>query len=276
VFRFFKTYDVNTPMAIVINYAVAAGIGWTLSGGYSAFDGATKQPWFWITVLMGSGFLFLFNLIAMCTKDLGVAVASISTKLSLIIPATVFILIDPSDNLSISKFFAFTLAIAAIVLATFGGAQKREVKQRNWVLLIPAIIFLGSGGIDLVFGYYSGPEYLATTADAIAFTSIPFSVAFLLGLVLRVSPEHRHPITRRDLIAGLVLGVINFGSLYFLLMAYENSGMDKSSVIPALNIGVVLFSTLAAGMLFKEKPSTKTTIGLVLGFVSIAILLLAS
>jgi hypothetical protein len=262
-------------MAIVINYAVAAGMGWTLAGGAEALINAYSQPWFIINVIMGAGFLFLFNLMAKCTRELGVAVASISAKLSLVIPATVFILIDPTDNLTLSKFIAFTFAIVAIVMSSLGSNQKKEIKTSNMLLLIPVIIFLGSGIIDMVFGYFSGPEYLPKATDSIAFTSVPFSVAFILGCLLRVNPKHRHPLTKKDLAGGIILGAINFGSLYFLLGSYENSGMDKSSVIPALNIGVILFSTLAAGILFKEKPSTKTTMGLVLGFISIAILLLA-
>ena len=86
VFRYFKNFGVNTPMAIVINYAVAAGLGWSLAGGFEAMKQAISEPWFVTTALMGAGFLFLFNYdSALCTRELGVAVASVSTKLGLII-----------------------------------------------------------------------------------------------------------------------------------------------------------------------------------------------
>ena len=62
VFRYFKYFDVNTPMAIVINYAVAAGMGWSIAGGFEAMKQATSEPWFVTNTLMGAGFLFLFNL----------------------------------------------------------------------------------------------------------------------------------------------------------------------------------------------------------------------
>ncbi|MEC7654609.1 MAG: hypothetical protein VX548_06670 [Bacteroidota bacterium] len=265
VFRYFKYFDVNTPMAIVINYAVAAGMGWSIAGGFEAMKQATSEPWFVTTALMGAGFLYLFNLIALCTRELGVAVASVSTKLSLIIPATVFILIDPNDNLSVEKLAAFALSIVAIVLSSFGKVEIS--KNRNRLLLIvPAIIFLGSGAIDLVIG-------LNSDANPLVFTSVPFSVAFAIGLVIRVIPKYRHKLTAKEILGGMVLGVTNFGSLYYLLGAYENSGLDKSSVIPSLNIGVIIFSTLSAFLLFKEKPSNKTTWGLALGLISISIFL---
>ena len=265
VFRYFKYFDVNTPMAIVINYAVAAGMGWSIAGGFEAMKQATSEPWFVTTALMGAGFLYLFNLIALCTRELGVAVASVSTKLSLIIPATVFILIDPNDNLSVEKLAAFALSIVAIVLSSLGKVEIS--KNRNRLLLIvPAIIFLGSGAIDLVIG-------LNSDANPLVFTSVPFSVAFAIGLVIRVIPKYRHKLTAKEILGGMVLGVTNFGSLYYLLGAYENSGLDKSSVIPSLNIGVIIFSTLSAFLLLKEKPSNKTTWGLALGLIRISIFL---
>jgi len=216
---------------------------------------------------MGVGFLFLFNMIAYCTRELGVAVASVSTKLSLIIPATTFILIDPTDNLSMMKIFAFTLAVVAIILSSFGKTSNFKGHTKSPLLLaVPAIIFIGSGGIDLVFGLYSN-------ANPLIFTAVPFTIAFGVGLIARILPQHRHPLKVKDLIGGVILGVTNFASLYFLLGAFENSGLDKSSVIPTLNIGVIIFSTIAALVLFKEKPSTKTTWGLALGLISISVFL---
>jgi len=265
VFRYFKNFGVNTPMAIVINYAVAAGLGWSLAGGLEAMKQATSEPWFVTTSLMGAGFLFLFNMIALCTRELGVAIASVSTKLSLIIPATIFILIDPNDNLSVEKLAAFALAIVAILFSSLGKIEVFKNPNRL-LIIVPAIIFLGSGGIDLVFG-------LNSDANPLIFTSVPFSVAFAIGLAIRVIPKYRHKLTAKEVLGGVVLGVTNFGSLYYLLGAFENSGLDKSSVIPSLNIGVIIFSTLSAFLLFKEKPSNKTTWGLALGLISISIFL---
>ncbi len=269
-FKYFKKFGVNTPMAIVVNYAVAACLGWCLAGGIPAMKTAVDSPWFFTAIIMGAGFLFLFNMIAYCTRELGIAVASVSTKLSFIIPATIFILVDPKDNLVLEKGIAFALAIGAIILSSFGKNLKRSESQTKPLLLliVPAIIFLGSGGIDLVFG-------LNSSEPPLIFTSVPFTIAFITGMLIRVMPKHRHPITIKELIGGLALGITNFGSLYFLLGSYENAGLDKSAVIPTLNIGVIIFSTVGALILFNEKPNTKTTWGLVLGLFSICVFLLS-
>tara|TARA_B110000444_G_C18846796_1_gene602523 strand:- start:1687 stop:2568 length:882 start_codon:yes stop_codon:yes gene_type:complete len=268
VFRLYKTLDINTPMAIVVNYAVAGTLGWYLAGGIDAMVYAYNQPWFYINVALGVCFLTLFNLIATCTKEMGVAVASISTKLSMIIPVAVFIAVFPDDNLTLEKGIAITLAIVSIFLTT-GGAYKKSTSK--WAFALPVIIFIGSGIIDLDFGYFS--SQLESDSNMMAFTSVPFTVAFIWGLLMRINTKHRHTPSAKDVAGGLLLGVVNFGSLFFLLTAYETSGLDKSSLIPAVNIGVVIFSTLGAIVLFKEKPSTRTWIGLALGCSSIAILL---
>lgn len=270
-FRLFKAKGINTHLAITINYLVAASFGWMLAGGFEAMAVSTTKPWFATTAIMGTGFLFLFNLMAKCTRDLGVSIATISTKLSMVIPISVFLIIYPEDTLTISKIIAIALAIVTIILASSG--KKRE-GVRKLEILIPLVIFLGSGGIDLVFGLYSGEEYMQTQSDTYAFTSIPFTVAFMTGLATRSFPKYRHKVRVLDLWGGALLGLINFGSLYFLLKTFSDSGMDKSTVIPSLNVSVIIFSTIAALILFKEKPSTKTWLGLALGCISISLFLL--
>lgn len=270
-FRLFKSKGINTPVAITINYLVAASFGWMLAGGFEPMINSINKPWFATTAIMGTGFIFLFNLMAKCTRDLGVSIATISTKLSMVIPITVFIIIYPEDTISLTKILAIALAIITIVLASNGN--KRE-GVKKFELLIPLIIFLGSGCIDLVFGLYSGEEYMQSPSDAYAFISIPFTIAFLTGVASRGLPQHRHKVRVIDLWGGVLLGLINFGSLYFLLMTFNSSGMDKSSVIPSLNVSVIIFSTIAALILFKEKPSAKTWIGLALGCISISLFLL--
>ena len=85
-FRAFENWGVNRFSAIVINYGVASLLGWTLAGGIPAMKTAYEMPWFFLTMAMGVGFLFLFNIMAKCTAELGVAVSSLASKLSFSYP----------------------------------------------------------------------------------------------------------------------------------------------------------------------------------------------
>ena len=191
-FRLFKSKGINTPMAITINYLVAACFGWLQAGGFEAMQESTSKPWFITTAIMGTGFLFLFNLMAKCTREFGVSIATMSTKLSMVIPISVFLIIHPEDQITLAKAIAISLAFLTIILSSNNSKEERKSRLD---LLMPMIIFLGSG-------------------------------------------------------------------------------LDNSSVIPSLNVSVIILSTITALLLFKEKPSTKTWIGLALGCISISLFLL--
>ena len=273
-FRAFEQWGVNRYYAIVINYGVASTLGWTLSGGLPMMKTAFEMPWFFLTMAMGLGFLFLFNLMAKCTAELGVAVSSIASKLSLVIPVAIFLIIDPSDVLTTKKLIALSLALVAILISSVGDDSKHH-SHSKWAFLLPIIIFVGSGAIDLVFAWFSNHVHIPTTSHAMAFTSVPFTTAFVVGSVIAISKKNTLPPSRNDVLAGLLLGVVNFGSLLFLIGAYSTPGIDKSVLIPGVNLGVVIFSTLAAVAIYKDRPSKITWSGLAIGCFSIAILMLS-
>jgi len=274
-FRAFEKWGVDRFTAIVINYGVASGLGWTLAGGVPMMKASYEMPWFFVTAIMGAGFLYLFNLMAKCTAELGVAVSSIASKLSLVIPVAIFLIIDPNDTLSPLKAIALLLAVIAIMLSSRGDDSKHP-SNSNWSFLLPIIIFIGSGAIDLIFAWYSSPLFVPNPQYAMAFTAVPFSVAFILGIIIWTYRNGvRKAPASKDLLAGILLGVVNFGSLFFLLGAYGIQDIDKSVMIPGVNIGVILFSTIGAVVIYKDSPSKITWAGLAIGLVSIIILMIA-
>jgi drug/metabolite transporter (DMT)-like permease len=72
---------------------------------------------------------------------------------------------------------------------------------------------------------------------------------------------------------GLVLGTVNYFSVYALLRALNSDGLPASFFFPVNNLGVVLLALLLSGLLFKEKPDPKQKAGI--GVSLIAILLLS-
>lgn len=275
LFRAFKGWGAHTLQAIVINYGVAALLGWTLSGGFSTLKMAWGTPWVNTAMAVGILFIYLFHLIARSTQELGVTVTSIAAKLSMVIPVAVFLVFDPTDEPALTKLLAVGLAVPAVVLSSWKNEKKAS--NRSWI--IPLIIFLGGGLIDLMFGWYSGPEHMTRIEFRYLFATIPFSVAFIIGLgmllkaKLRPAPsktDHNRTITWTG---GIMLGVINFGSLYLLLEAFDKLPLDRSAIMPITNLGIVLVSSLMAIYAFKEKLSTTNWMGLLIGALSIGLLL---
>ena len=75
----------------------------------------------------------------------------------------------------------------------------------------------------------------------------------------------------RNIIGGMILGFLNFGTTYYLIMAM---GVFQSTVLfPVQNVGIVVLSALAGFIIFKEKLSVINWIGILLSI--IAILLIA-
>lgn len=266
----------HTFHAIVVNYGVAATLGWILADGVSTFTDAWGQTWVFTAIFAGFLFIYLFYLIAKSTQQLGVTATSIAAKLSMVIPVAFFLAFDPNDDAGTKKLLAVALAIPAVVLSSWKSENQPSI--RDWSM--PLIIFLGGGCIDLMFGWYSGPEHMTRIEYRYLFATIPFTIAFVIGLSVLLAQRRQKIQTTSSpangpmtWVGGLILGVINFGSLYFLLESFDKLALDRSAIMPLTNLGIVLFSSIAAIVVFKEKLSKLNWIGLLLGALSIGMLL---
>ena len=275
LFRVFKEWGAHTLQAIVINYLVAASLGWFLSGGFTTFQDAWGSAWLTTAIVVGALFIYLFHLIARSTQTLGVTVTSIAAKLSMVIPVAVFLMFDDNDEPALLKMAAIAIAIPAVVLSSW--KQEAPGIKRSWA--IPLIIFTGGGIIDLMFGWFSGPEHMTRLEFRYLFATIPFTIAFFIGLVWlmlnRSKKDSAGPSSlKTTIIGGVCLGIVNFGSLYFLLEAYDKLTLDRSAIMPITNLGVVLASSLFAVIVFREELNRSNLLGLALGALSIGLLLL--
>lgn len=272
LFQLFKRWNVQTFQAIVINYGVAAVLGWNLSGGSALLTNVQQESWVWIALCMGLLFIYLFQLIARATQEIGLTVTSIASKLSMVLPVALFLAFDPQDTLNAQKGAAILLAVPAIVLSSWKGRERNtSAGSSRW--LIPLVIFVGSGMIDLMFAAYSGEEYMLTASHRYLFASLPLTTACLAGMVwLALSGQAKRP-SGPTLGAGVLLGIINFGSLYFLLETYNKVDLARSGVMPLNNLGVILASAGASVWLLQERLNRKNKLGLALGTAVVVLLL---
>lgn len=279
LFRLFPRFNVRLEDAIVINYLVAACMAVGMAGaGHVA--GRLGEPSTLAGLGMGLFFLYLFRKIGECTQQLGLGVVAIATKMSMVLPMLFFILMDPTDAFSWQKGIAIVLAFPAVWYASTqsggsdpsadgGGAEK---KGASWVL--PAIVFLGSGMIDLGFGWFSTPEHMSCNEDRLSFASIPFMMAALIGTGRWVLlPACKPQLDRPTVLGGIILGIINVGSLFFLLLAYEQMPFPLSVIAPTNNLGVVLATSMAGMAFFAERPSRRNLIGWFLATAALVLLL---
>ncbi len=76
----------------------------------------------------------------------------------------------------------------------------------------------------------------------------------------------------KNVLGGIALGIPNFGSIYFLVLALRTNGMESSTIFPLNNVAIVMISTFLGILLFKEKMLPKNWIGIALAVASIILI----
>jgi drug/metabolite transporter (DMT)-like permease len=266
VFKLFQRFEVSNLPAIVINYAVAGILGFTVSTANIQPIAAIQSPWFPEAVLLGSIFILLFQLMAWVAQKIGVALVSVAVKMSLVIPV-LFGIVVYGESTHLIKILGIALALLAVYLASRKSEPGSAGKLYFW---LPILLFVGSGFLD-VFIKYLQAFTVPTRAHAV-FIAAAFLCACTIGLVywtiLFFSKRERLQV--QDIIGGFALGIPNFGSIYFLFKALEYQGLESSVVFPLNNVGIVVGSVLFGALVFKEQLNRYNKIGILLALIAIA------
>ena len=272
IFTIFKKHDINTLQAIVVNYLVAFTLAYTQSTASYDLLEIPSQKWFFSTVILGALFISLFILMAKTTQYLGVSVAAISGKMSMIIPV-VFGIIIYKEPISGLKIFAIVLALVAVYLTSVKGKGVVNTK----LLYLPMILFLGSGILDTLLKYVEKNYVLPNEVSV--FIGTIFLNAMLIGVIVLLfkKKSKEGSFEAKNIFAGFALGVFNYYAMYFLVKSLQTIGkLDSSRVFTLNNIGIVLLSALLGFLLFQEKFSTKNKIGILFAIVSVYLLMISS
>ncbi len=265
LFKVFPRFKIDTLQTIVINYFVCVVTGSLYIGRVPFHVAELSQPWFPWAVLMGAGFISIFNLIAYCTRVDGITTATISNKLSLVIPV-LFAIVFFHEGAGIAKLAGIVLAFPAVYLTTRVKEDDGKIPNLLW----PVLLFVGSGLLDTIVNYVQH-SYLASSDVQATYTVFVFGVAACIGLVLItvLTLMKKIKLEPRNIVAGIAIGVPNYFSIYFLIRALNSNVMQSSATIPVINIGVLVASSLAAIIFFKEKVNAQRLVGLLLAVVAI-------
>lgn len=268
LFKFFGRYKVQLLPAIVINYFFAASSGFIQLDSINQLTTIPNEWWLAILVI-SLLFISLFYLMAKTAQDLGVSVSSNASKMSMLIPILLLAIIYPDEHLSIIQGIGIVLALFGIYFTSLKEGSKFNWKSIFW----PFVLFIGSGLLDFILAY-ANENLLHSAADDSLFTSLSFGFAFIWGVLILAfySIKNGLNISKASIIGGLVLGIINYGSIFFLLRTYAGNIAQKTSILPVNNMSIIIVSTLFSILLFQEKLSRKNVIGLSLSILSIVII----
>ena len=266
IFKLFERYNVDNLQAIIINYAVAAGLGIFTAGIDDPFHHILTASWLYYAIAIGVLFIVVFNLLATGAQKVGIAISTVANKMSVIIPV-IFAIIVFGDTVSVLKIGGITLAILGVIFTSTSGQKLNFDKKYLWLIIV---IFLGQGIADCIFNY--SQHFYVSENEAQIFISSMFTAAFFMG-ILMVVPKFAAKKSKfefKNLLWGIGLGIPNFLTVYYFFRSLESGIMESSQIYPILNMGVIVLSALSGFIIFKEKLSLRNWLGIFISLVAIA------
>ncbi|MBQ4914895.1 DMT family transporter [Maribacter sp. MMG018] len=265
IFKLYTKYRIQTLYAIITNYIIACGAGLFFYNGTVNLSEIPTKPWFLSTIALGILFIVVFNLMAATSQKMGVSVASIATKMSLVVPV-LFGIIMFDEHLSFLQTSGIILALFAVYLAT--TKEKNTITNKH-SLLLPLLVFLGSGAIDTCIKF--AQETYIKEKEFPLFSAIVFGSAACTGILFIIFKTLKNPIkiNIKNILGGICLGIPNYFSIYFLMKALDSNTLNSASIFTLNNVAIVMLSTLLGIILFQEKISPKNWIGIALSVTSI-------
>jgi len=271
IFKLFDKYGINTLQAIVVNYFTACLFGlWMYEEPIVVSDILNSE---WLFGAIGLGFLFIaiFNVMALTAQRNGLSVASVASKMSVIIPV-IFGVYAYNEGVGFQKIFGIILALIAVYLTSLRTKTAENITKNIW---LPILLFFGSGIIDTSIKYIE-TKYLPDNGIPI-FAATIFCFAFVIGIALLAITSFRTPfrIKPNVLLGGSCLGIVNYYSMYYILKALDHETLESSTIFTVNNVAIVMISTLLGIIVFREYISKINWMGIVLAIISIVLVTLA-
>ncbi|MEZ5047128.1 MAG: hypothetical protein R2831_09070 [Chitinophagaceae bacterium] len=258
---------------IVYNYWTCVITGSFFLGYFPLSINTLSSPWFLWAIMMGALFISVFNIIAISSVKAGVTVTQTANKLSMVIPV-LFSFFLYREPISYLKMFGILIALLAVVFITYKKQDENlQTSATQW--LLPIILFISSGIIDTLTKYVER-NFLITNNIANSYLIAGFFVAASFGTIYLVYTfiVGKRTFQWKYLLSGIILGIPNYFSIYFLVKALQHKGLNSCATIPINNIGVVFLVSLVGIFFFKEKLTKLNYLGLILSILSILVIYL--
>ena len=259
-----RKHQIDVAQAIGVNYltAIALCIVLLRPAPISVIESNTPL---WILLLLGFLLPTVFIVMARAVDKAGIVLSDAAQRLSLVLPllAAAFIF---GETIAGTKLLGVALAIAALVCLVIKPTKGTTGSQQHQAALYLVLVWLGYGLIDILFKQLSkgGAQF----AGSLVVTFVMAAVV-MFGFLL----FSRTLWQRKSLVSGIVLGLLNFGNIYFYIKAHQHFPENPTLVFSAMNIGVITMGTLVGAGFFKEKLSRANLLGIALAISAIVALI---
>jgi hypothetical protein len=272
LFKLFPSFKIDTFQAIVVNYFVAFLCGFF----FSPFEitKLTAVPMGWLFYTIGAAILFigLFLIMGLSAQKNGLSSTSVAVKMSMAI-SVLGMMLYYSESAQFLKVAGIILAILGVIGMTVQANNTEKNVSSSWMLLV---LFLGSGLLDFLLNYIQ--HSVLEENETAFFTAYAFGLAGIIGLMIacvRLIQGKLAP-SFRNVVAGLLLGIPNFFSIYFLMKAYDVLNWSNSSILAVINVSIVIIAAIIGLIFFKEKWNKLKIIGFISSLISIMFIYLSA
>ncbi|MDD2385936.1 MAG: hypothetical protein PHP52_04065 [Bacteroidales bacterium] len=272
IFKFIDKYKLPLINVIIINYIIAASLGFIINGNFSV-NKIIHSNWILPAIIIGIIFIVLFFIVGKSSQKAGISITTVASKMSVVIPM-MFAIIAYNESAGLLKISAIIMAVVAVAFSVYVKPIKSK-KTSSLAVILPIILFIGMG-INNSLLIYSKENYVNAEMSSI-FTSTTFAIALLAGLlIILVRPSTIKGFGKlKTWILGLLLGTANFGSVYFIFLALNLGLFPNSITYGIVDVGIVILTVLIGTLFFKENLSKLNIFGISLSIVTIILMTIA-
>ncbi len=251
----------NNMGMFIANYGICLVLARLFMGSTQLF---TTESGIAMAVIQGifSGFLYLASLFLM-ERNMhhnGIVLTSAFSKLGVLVPTLMAIVIF-RERPEMMQLLGMVVALCAISLIYF---EKDAFSQGNKKLLLLATLFV-SGMTDSMANIYDKTGSPIFKEHYLFYT---FFAALLFAVLMNL--KSRKAITMKEVGFGILIGIPNYFSARFLLLALGS--VPAVITYPVYSVATIVAISLVGVLFFKESVSRKKKVAL--GLVMIALVLL--
>ncbi len=260
-----KYNDTRKGSAILLlcgNYLAASLIGFIflVTGKGNTFSTDTIL----FGAFLGLMFVGTFFAFSKAVGIAGTALSTVSSRLSVLIPV-LFSIILFNEIPRPAYYAGFVLTSVTILLFYLSlrkmGGKKLLISDYLWLFYL----FAGIGFNDFSMKIFES-NWPESEKHLFLFSIFFFAFLYTLGIVLAGKVRF----DKHTAATGLVLGIPNIFSSFFLLLALKD--IRAIVVYPVTNISVILLTAFAAWVFWKEKPDAYGIWSIITGLGAIILL----
>lgn len=272
LFRYFSDKKLNIPGIITVNYITCFVATIWVNAEDLTLNSLKEENFQIYAFLLGGLFIVTFNIMSRTVTYFGIMISSVTQKMSLIAPILIGVLFY-SENLSFLRIMGIIAAIGAIVVINMPFKEEKNQQKKLIYWMYPFLTWLLSSVIDTAFyilGKSTGSKQSAIFLATLFATAASIGIIFIFISYFR----EKNNIPKHILPFGILLGIPNFMSIYYLMKAI-GQGWDASLMFPINNVGIIGLSMLGALLIFKESANKYKYMGIGLAIGAVLLITLS-